>query len=89
LLALFALVIALGGMKVIGYTDVLQVAVLIIGGLVAVWLALEKGNTSKRMVLMLLKNLRQSLLEVFNYLYLLLKRNMKCLLLGTFISSLR
>jgi SSS family solute:Na+ symporter len=42
LLALFALVIALGGMKVIGYTDVLQVAVLIIGGLVAVWLALEK-----------------------------------------------
>jgi SSS family solute:Na+ symporter len=42
LLALFALIIALGGMKVIGYTDVIQVAVLIIGGLVAVWLALEK-----------------------------------------------
>ena len=42
LLGLFALVIALGGMKVIGYTDVIQVAVLIIGGFVAVWLALEK-----------------------------------------------
>lgn len=42
LLSLFALVIALGGMKVIGYTDVIQVAVLIIGGFVAVWLALVK-----------------------------------------------
>ena len=42
LLALFALLIALGGMKVIGYTDVIQVAVLIIGGFVAVWLALGK-----------------------------------------------
>ena len=41
-LALFALLIALGGMKVIGYTDVIQVAVLIIGGFVAVWLALTK-----------------------------------------------
>ena len=28
-------------------------------------------------------------IEVFKYLYLLLKRNMKCLLLGTFISPLR
>jgi SSS family solute:Na+ symporter len=33
LLAVFALFITLGGMKVIGYTDVIQVAVLIIGGL--------------------------------------------------------
>jgi SSS family solute:Na+ symporter len=39
-LALFAFVIAIGGMKVIGYTDVIQVAVLIIGGLVAVYIAL-------------------------------------------------
>ena len=31
-LAVFALIITLGGMKVIGYTDVIQVAVLIIGG---------------------------------------------------------
>jgi SSS family solute:Na+ symporter len=40
-LAVFALVIALGGMKVIGYTDVLQVAVLVVGGLATTWLALS------------------------------------------------
>jgi SSS family solute:Na+ symporter len=39
-LAIFALVISLGGMKVIGYTDVIQVAVLIIGGLVTTYIAL-------------------------------------------------
>jgi len=39
-LAAFALFIALGGMKVIGYTDVLQVFVLVVGGLVTTWLAL-------------------------------------------------
>ncbi len=41
LLALFALVITIGGMKVIGYTDVIQVAVLVIGGLAAVYIALS------------------------------------------------
>ena len=40
-LALFALVITLGGMKVIGYTDVIQVAVLIIGGVATTYLALS------------------------------------------------
>jgi SSS family solute:Na+ symporter len=39
-LAIFAVVVTLGGMKVIGYTDVVQVAVLIIGGLVTTYLAL-------------------------------------------------
>jgi SSS family solute:Na+ symporter len=39
-LAVFALVITLGGMKVIGYTDVIQVAVLIVGGLATTYLAL-------------------------------------------------
>ena len=39
-LAVFALLITLGGMKVIGYTDVIQVAVLIIGGLATTWMAL-------------------------------------------------
>lgn len=39
-LALFALIITLGGMKVIGYTDVIQVAVLIIGGLATTYFAL-------------------------------------------------
>jgi len=39
-LALFALVITLGGMKVIGYTDVIQVFFLVLGGLVTTYLAL-------------------------------------------------
>ncbi len=40
-LMLMALVITLGGMKVIGYTDVIQVAVLIIGGFATVFMALQ------------------------------------------------
>ncbi|MDF2379834.1 sodium/solute symporter [Nostoc ellipsosporum NOK] len=36
-----ALLITLGGMKVIGYTDVIQVAVLIIGGFATVYMALQ------------------------------------------------
>ena len=41
-LAFFAIIIALGGMKVIGYTDVVQVVFLIFGGLVTTYLALDK-----------------------------------------------
>ena len=40
-LAVFAAIITLGGMKVIGYTDVIQVTCLVIGGLVTTWLALD------------------------------------------------
>jgi len=40
-LALFSIFITLGGMRVIGYTDVVQVAVLVLGGLATVWLALN------------------------------------------------
>ncbi len=40
-LAAFSIFVTLGGMKVIGYTDVVQVAVLIIGGLVTTYLALN------------------------------------------------
>ncbi|MVT08865.1 sodium/sugar symporter [Chitinophaga tropicalis] len=39
-LAIFAIIVTLGGMKVIGYTDVIQVLVLIIGGLVTAYLAI-------------------------------------------------
>ncbi len=39
-LSVFALIIALGGMKVIGFTDVIQVLVLIIGGLATTYIAL-------------------------------------------------
>lgn len=41
LLAVFAIFITLGGMKVIGYTDVIQVFFLILGGLVATYIALN------------------------------------------------
>jgi len=40
-LAVFAIVVTLGGMKVIGYTDVFQVLVLILGGLTTTYLALS------------------------------------------------
>ncbi|MCW3105607.1 MAG: sglT 1 [Segetibacter sp.] len=39
-LSVFALLISLGGMKVVAYTDVIQVAVLIIGGVVTSYIAL-------------------------------------------------
>ncbi|MBX3253446.1 MAG: sodium/solute symporter [Chitinophagaceae bacterium] len=41
ILSIFAIIITLGGMKVIGYTDVIQVLVLIIGGLATTILALN------------------------------------------------
>lgn len=40
-LTVFAIIVTVGGMKVIGYTDVIQVLVLIIGGLVTTYLALS------------------------------------------------
>lgn len=40
-LAAFAVVITLGGMKVIGYTDVIQVIVLTFGGLLTTYIALD------------------------------------------------
>lgn len=40
-LSLFSVIVTLGGMKVIGYTDVVQVTVLIIGGLITTYLALS------------------------------------------------
>jgi len=41
ILAVFAIFITLGGMKVIGYTDVIQVFFLILGGLVTTYIALN------------------------------------------------
>ncbi|WAC13492.1 sodium/sugar symporter [Dyadobacter pollutisoli] len=40
-LTIFAILITLGGMKVIGYTDVIQVVCLVIGGLATTYLALQ------------------------------------------------
>src|SRR3954468_17129923 len=45
-LAVFALVISLGGMKVVAYTDVIQVAVLIIWALVTTYIALTTVGES-------------------------------------------
>jgi solute:Na+ symporter, SSS family len=41
MLAVFAILITLGGMKVIGYTDVIQVFFLVLGGLAATYIALN------------------------------------------------
>lgn len=41
ILLLMALIITLGGMKVIGFTDVIQVGVLILGGFATVYMALQ------------------------------------------------
>jgi SSS family solute:Na+ symporter len=53
-LAVFALFITLGGMKVIGYTDVFQVLVLTVGGLITSYIALtvvsEQFGMGKNMV---------------------------------------
>jgi SSS family solute:Na+ symporter len=40
-LGIFAVIITIGGMKVIGYTDVVQVVVLVLGGLATTYLALD------------------------------------------------
>jgi SSS family solute:Na+ symporter len=45
LLAVFALLISVGGMKVVGYTDVVQVVVLVVGGLVTTYIALSLVST--------------------------------------------
>ena len=44
-LSIFAVFVTLGGMKVIGYTDVIQVFVLIVGGLVTTYLAISMLST--------------------------------------------
>ncbi|QQT54596.1 sodium/solute symporter [Sphingobacterium multivorum] len=49
LLTALALIIALGGMKVIGYTDVIQVVLLIIGGLTTTYIALDLVAHTKGM----------------------------------------
>jgi SSS family solute:Na+ symporter len=53
-LAVFALLITLGGMKVIGYTDVFQVLILTVGGLITSYIALtvvsEQFGMGKSMI---------------------------------------
>lgn len=74
LLAVFAVIITLGGMKVIGYTDVIQVAVLILGGLMATYLALnlisEKSGTTG-----LLNGLNIMRREASDHFHMILKKD--------------
>ena len=74
LLAIFSILIALGGMKVIGYTDVIQVAVLILGGLMATYLALNlisarAGSSGLLNGFVLLKQ------QATDHFHMILKRN--------------
>jgi solute:Na+ symporter, SSS family len=48
-LAVFAIIITIGGMKVIGYTDVIQVFFLVIGGLAATYLAVTLVSSKYEM----------------------------------------
>jgi len=59
-LAFFSIIIALGGMKVNGYTDVIQVVFLIFGGLVTTYLALNKVAEL---------NGQAGMVDGFNYMY--------------------
>lgn len=50
LLSIFSIFITLGGMKVIGYTDVIQVLVLVVGGFVATYIAIDIISEGKGIV---------------------------------------
>jgi SSS family solute:Na+ symporter len=67
-LAIFAVVITLGGMKVIGYTDVIQVFVLILGGLAATYYGLGEltKNASDHSLLAGLKTLHSEASDHFH-----------------------
>jgi SSS family solute:Na+ symporter len=68
LVTIFAIVITLGGMKVIGYTDVIQVFVLVLGGLAATYLALDIISEGKG-ALHGFANLQQGASEHFNLIF--------------------
>ncbi|AMR30793.1 sodium transporter [Mucilaginibacter sp. PAMC 26640] len=71
LLAIFAVFITLGGMKVIGYTDVIQVAVLIIGGLAATYIGLGEltKNTADHSILAGLRTLHNEASDHFHMIF--------------------
>lgn len=73
-LAVFAVIITLGGMKVIGYTDVIQVLVLIIGGLAATYIGLNEltKGTSDHSMLAGLKTLHK---EAEDHFHMILKKD--------------
>jgi SSS family solute:Na+ symporter len=70
-LAVFAVVITLGGMKVIGYTDVIQVFVLILGGLAATYYGLGEltKNAPDQSLLAGLKTLHAEASDHFHMIF--------------------
>lgn len=71
MLAIFAVIITIGGMKVIGYTDVIQVFFLIIGGLAATYLAvtLVSGSTGLTGIIDGFKSMTQNHADHFHMIY--------------------
>lgn len=70
-LAVFSVIITLGGMKVIGYTDVIQVFVLVMGGLITCYMALHlvSDRLSGRGVLDALPVLRSQASDHFHMIF--------------------
>ena len=73
-LAVFAIFITLGGMKVIGYTDVIQVAVLIIGGLATTYLALTMVSERFGLGKDVLAGFNQLLKDAPDHFHMILKK---------------
>lgn len=71
MLAIFAVIITIGGMKVIGYTDVIQVFFLVIGGLAATYLAvtLVSGTTGLTGLVDGFKSMTQNHEDHFHMIY--------------------
>jgi solute:Na+ symporter, SSS family len=73
-LSIFAIMITLGGMKVIGYTDVIQVLVLIIGGLATTYLALTMVSEKFGLGKDALAGFNQLLKEAPDHFHMMLKK---------------
>lgn len=73
-LAIFAIIIALGGMKVIGFTDVIQVFFLILGGLVTTYIALNLV-ADKFHVTGTLNGLKMMVHQANDHFHMILKRD--------------
>ena len=73
-LSIFAIVITLGGMKVIGYTDVIQVLVLIIGGLVTTYIALTMVSEKFGMGKDVLAGFNKLLADAPDHFHMILKK---------------
>jgi SSS family solute:Na+ symporter len=74
LLAFFALIITLGGMKVIGYTDVIQVLVLIVGGLATTYMALTMVSEKFGMGKDVMAGFNQLILKADDHFHMILAK---------------